>query len=191
MDVDIDFRTDFDPLNHFPEMIRASMVKQGELVKHPAGAYLQTIPIDKMTGLAAIPYEEAEALGYTKIDFLHLTILDHFSNKHEIRTLLRSEPDWSLLEDNKVVEKLFQLRRHFDVVNQIKPKNVEEIADCIALIRPGKRQLLSKYLKDKESIRPFLYRQEGDSKSAFRRAHSIAYALTIILQLHLIKGNIL
>ena len=45
MDVDIDLATDFDPLDHF-KAIRASMVKNGKLIKHNAGVYFQHIPVD-------------------------------------------------------------------------------------------------------------------------------------------------
>jgi len=191
MDVDIDFRTDFDPLDHFKTAIRASMVKNGELVKHPAGAYLQTMPVDKVTGLAAIPYDVAEEIGFTKIDFLHLSILDHFESKEEIRVLLESPPDWFLLNSAEVVGKLFQLHRHFDIVSAVKPRSVQELADCIALIRPGKRNLLQPYLKRREGTRLDLYKPSPDGKYHFKKAHALAYALTIVLQLHLIQGGIL
>lgn len=191
MDIDIDFRTDFDPLKYFNNAIRASMVKDHQLIKHPAGAYFQPIPVDSVTGLAAIPYEQAEELGYFKVDFLHLSLLDCFENKTQIRTLLKQEPDWSLLEDKNVVEKLFQIRNHFDLVSQIKPRSVQELADVIAILRPGKRKLLKEYLKDQKKVRPFLYRQNNEDKSAFKVSHSIAYALNIVLQLHLITGGIL
>lgn len=191
MDIDIDFQTTFDPLTIFTNGIRASMVKNNELVKHPAGVYLQSIPVDSVTQLAAIPYEQANELGYFKIDFLHLSILDNFETKQQIRTLLKKSPDWSLLEQKEHVLKLFQLHRHFNLVSQIRPQSVEELADCVALIRPGKRVLLPAYLKDKNDVRRFIYRQGDDDKSAFRKSHAIAYSLTIVLQLHLIKGGIL
>ncbi len=99
MDIDIDLKTDFDPQKYFKEAVRASMVKNGELIKHPAGAYFQPIPVDSVTGLSAIPYEQAEEAGYFKIDFLHLSTLDFFDNKQQIRTLIKKEPDWLLLQD--------------------------------------------------------------------------------------------
>jgi DNA polymerase III alpha subunit len=191
MDVDIDFKTDFDPISYFKEAVRASMVKNGELVKHPAGAYFQSIPVDPITTLSAIPYDKAEEIGYFKIDFLHLSLLDYFDNKQQIRALLKKDPDWSLLQDPSVAGKLFQIHRHYNLLSQVKPKSVEELADCIALIRPGKRALLQSYLKDPAKIRPFIYRRDADDKSAFRKSHSIAYALTIVLQLHLIKAGIM
>ncbi len=191
MDIDIDFQTTFDPLNYFKKAVAASTVKDGELTRHNCGAYLQNIPKDPITGLAAIPYEEAEHLGYFKIDFLHLAILDYFESKQQIRALLKTPPDWSLLEREEVVVKLFQIHNHFKVVYQIKPKSVQELADTIAIIRPSKRRLLADYVKNKEQIRHLLYRQSNEDKSSFKKGHALSYALTIVLQLHLIKAGIL
>lgn len=191
MDVDIDFRTDFDPLDIFPEAVRASRVQNGELKPHTAGAYFQQMPKDTITGLAAIPYEEAENIGYFKIDFLHLSFLDNFESKDEIRVLLKHDPDWLLLQSPDAVSKLFQLHNHFDLVSKVKPQSVQELADCIALIRPGKRYLLNAYLKDRNAIRKELYVAPEDGRAWFKKPHAIAYALTITLQLHLIKAGAL
>jgi len=191
-DVDIDFRTDFDPVKVFPQVTPASRVYEGHLVKHPVGVYFQEIARDPLTGLAAIPYEEAEELGFVKIDMLHLSLLDYFEDKKEIKALIRREPDWSLLEKREVVEKLFQLRKHFDVINTIRPKSIDELADAIAIIRPGKRYLLDAYLKDRDLIRKkILYVKTEDGKNYFKRSHAISYALNVVLQLHLIKAKIL
>lgn len=190
MDVDIDFRTDFDPLTYFKEAIRASMVKDGELVKHPAGAYFQPIPVDPITNLAAIPYDKAEEVGYFKIDFLHLSMLDYFDDKQQIRVLIKKEPDWLLLQSPDVVAKLFQVRRHYTLLAKVKPKSVQELADCIALIRPGKRHLVDAYRKDPNAVRKELYRKP-DEGYYFKKSHAIAYSLTIVLQLHLVKAGIL
>lgn len=185
-DIDIDFPTHFDPQQHFKNAVAASMVKNNELVKHPCGQYFQHIPVDKQTGLSAIPYEEAEVLGYFKIDFLHLSLLDQFSSKTEIRQLVKKDPDWSMLLDPTVVEKLFQIHRHYDLLSKVKPQSVEELGDCIALIRPGKKHLLAPYLKNKTATRVELYRKSDDGYY-FKRSHALSYALTITLQLHLLK----
>ncbi len=191
MDIDIDLQTNFDPLDIFKEATRASMVKNNDLIKHNVGVYFQTIPVDSMTGLAAIPYEQAEEVGYFKIDFLHLSLLDEFETKYEIRELLKHEPDWSLLLKEDVVEKLFQIHRQYNLVSKLAPKSVEELADCIALMRPGKRHLVDAYIKDKTLIREELYRKPEDGKYYFKKPHAISYALNIVLQLHLIKGSII
>lgn len=190
MDIDIDFQTTFDPRRIMRQAIPASMVKNDELVKHPCGHYFQTIPVDEETELAAIPYEQAEQLGYFKIDFLHLSTLDHFKSKDEIRQLLTQEPDWRLLLDPDVVAKLFQISKHYNLISKIRPKSVQEVADCIALIRPGKRHLIDQYLRNKEAVRKELYRRSDDGYY-FKRSHAISYALTIVLQLHLIARGTL
>ncbi len=192
MDVDLDFPSSFDPVEYFQQAVRASIVKKGELTKHPVGAYLQNIPRDPVTQLSAIPYEEAEQVGYFKIDFLHLSLLDDFATKEEIRTLLKIEPDWTLLQDEEQVTKLFQIHKHFKILTKIKPTSVQELADCIALIRPGKRHLLDAYTKNKLVVRQELYRRpDEEGQYYFKKGHAVAYALNIILQLHLIKGGIL
>lgn len=190
MDIDIDFPTSFDPLTIFGG-VRASMVKDGRLVKHPAGVYLQNIAVDPITRLSAIPYDKAEELGYFKIDFLHLHVLDNFSSKDEIRQLIKIPPDWSLLENKQVVETLFQISNHYNILKQVKPKTIQELADCIALIRPAKRHLLKEYTENKEEIRKSLYTRPDNDQYYFKKGHAISYALTIVLQLHLIKGGII
>lgn len=189
-DIDIDFPSSFNPQHLFENAVQASMIKKNELVKHPCGMYFQNMAVDPITGLAAIPYEEAEVLGYFKIDFLHLTVLDSFKTKSEIRQLLKKEPNWDLLLNEQVVLQLFQLNKHTALLQQIKPRSIEELADTIALIRPGKRILLDSYLRDRKGTRPKLYRQTADDKSSFRKGHALAYALTIVLQLHAIEQKL-
>lgn len=190
MDIDIDTPSAFAPLNFF-DVTQASMVKDGMLVKHPCGTYFQNVPKDKLTGLAAIPYEAAESAGFFKVDFLHLSLLDYFSSKEEIRFLISLEPDWSLLDRQDVVEKLSQLHRSYKVVKQIRPRSIQEVADTIALIRPAKKHLLGAYITDREKTRKELYAKPNNDAAYFKRAHAVAYSHNIVLQLHLIKGNIL
>jgi len=191
-DVDIDTASSFNPLDHFPTAINGSQINDGVIKKHNSGVYFQKIHKDKITGLSAIPFKEAEKLGYFKMDFLHLTLLDHFTSKEEIRELIKIPPDWSLLEDQENVERMSQIHRHFDIVYKIKPKSVNDISDIIALIRPGKRMLVDAYVQNKEITRKELYkRPEDSSKYYFKQSHAIAYALNIVLQLHLLKSGII
>lgn len=170
----------------FNQAIPASMVRDGELVKHPCGHYFQTMPIDPITGLAAIPYEEAECIGFFKIDFLHLAPLDQFKNKCQIRELISREPEWDLLLNETHVQKLFQVSKHPELMATLRPRSVQELADAIALIRPGRKQLLGAYLRNREAVRKELYSRPLP-KGCYKKAHAISYALTIVLQLHLIE----
>lgn len=190
MDIDIDVKTSFTPKELFDNTItHASIVENGKLKKHIVGNYFQNVPTDPITGLAAIPYDKAEQFGFIKIDILHLSVLDIFESKKEIKALLKKEPDWSLLLNKDVVSKLFHLSNHYDILKQIKPTCVLELADTLALIRPNKLCLIDKYIKDRDNVRKQLYTKTD--KSDLRKSHAIPYALLIVLQLHLIQANII
>ena len=132
MDVDLDTPTTFNPKDVFPTWVRASVVRDGKLTPHPVGVYPQAIPQDPLTKLSAIPYNEAETLGYLKIDFLHLKVYDNLLSRDQIQELVKLEPNWSLLELKYSHEKLFQMSKHGELLMMLKPKNIEELAvDCI------------------------------------------------------------
>jgi hypothetical protein len=188
-DVDIDLPTTFELSKIFPTAIRAAMLRDKKLVPHPCGGYFQDIPIDPISKLAAIEYSIAEELGCFKIDFLHVSVYDHFSSRKEIKEMLEHEPDWDLLNHPSVVQQLFQISKHFELIQQINPKSVIELADVMALIRPQKRFMLKHYLENPTKIRVELYKVDGTGY-AFKKAHACAYALIVVLQLHLIKGGI-
>jgi DNA polymerase III alpha subunit len=189
MDIDIDFQTTFKSEKIFP-WAKASMVRNAELRPHTCGVYPQTIPIDDVTGLAAIPYKEAEELGYLKIDALHLHLYDYFKSRDEIDALLEIEPDWGLLTIPSEQAKLFQLSKHGDVLSAVKPKSVEELADVLALIRPGKKQYVKLYNTQREATRRILYAKD-ESGYSFKKSHAVAYSLVIVLQLHLISAGLI
>src|SRR5574343_22615 len=152
-DVDIDIKPGTNIQQLFPKSIPASRLQDNKLQKHPVGIYLQNIPTDPITHLAANPYNNTEEYGYFKIDFLNLNLLEFFKSKEEISLLSQTEPTWKLLQDPEVVGKLFQLSKHFNIIQLIQPKSVEDLADCIAIIRPTKRHLLDEYIKDKYLVR--------------------------------------
>jgi DNA polymerase III alpha subunit len=189
-DIDVDVASTVNGIDIFPEWIRASNLLQNNLVAHPVGIYCQNIPIDPISEFAAIPYKQAEELGYFKLDFLHLKIYDHFESKEQIDELLNHEPEWALLRSPAVVKQLFQLGSHFDILNKVQPKSINDIADCIALIRPGKIHLLDKYLESKDYWRKVLYEQKEGDQYNYKKSHAIAYAHVIVLQLHLIAAGI-
>lgn len=184
MDIDIDIAPNVSPEKLF-NITHASQIVSGELKKHLVGIYFQNIPRDPISSLSAIPYDEAEEYGFYKIDMLHLNLLKKFESKAEIKTLLKKEPNWKLLENREVVEKLFHIGKHFDIVYSVKPKNILELADILALIRPSKYKLLNKYLKNKSFVRKELYTKR--EKSDLRKSHAVAYAMLIVLQMNLIE----
>jgi len=169
--------------------------KEGEIKKHQAGCYFQTMPTDPVTGLAAIPYDRAEDKGFYKIDFLRLNLLDNFESKEEIRELVKIEPDWDLLLDQSIYDRIFQLGQHYSLVSLIKPKSVPDVADCIALVRPGKWYLKEQYVnasnRGRQALRQELYEKPPNGGYYFKKSHATAYALTVKLQLHLFKSDLI
>lgn len=186
MDIDIDV-ADNKQVRDILQCIRASMIENDELIPHIVGIYLQNIPVDWETGLAAIPYNHADEYGFTKIDILNLALLKQFKNKSEIRDLLKKEPNWNLLQNKECVKNLFHVSKHFELLQKIKPRSVLQLADVLALIRPNKKQLITKYLNNPENVRKQLYTKMDASD--LRKSHAISYALNIILQLHLFELN--
>lgn len=186
MDIDIDVPSTFKADKLF-NIVKASTVEKNNLKQHQVGVYFQTMPKDPITGLAAIPYNEAEEYGFTKIDMIHLTLLNQFSSKEEMLALMEIEPKWELLENREFVSKLFHLKDQFELVYKVKPKSVIEIADVLALIRPGKTMLADKYIRNKNIVRKELYvkRAKGD----MRKSHAVAYALLIVIQMNMLEKN--
>lgn len=184
MDIDIDCWKHLVPEKVFPYWTRGSTVERGKLEKHIVGGYFQMIPKDQITGLSAIPYKEAEKLGFLKIDFLHLNLLDNINSKEQLRELASKEPNWDLLNDKTVVEKLFHISKHYDLVSIIKPRSIDTLADVLMLIRPGKLHLIDKYIESPEIVKSKLY--EKTLPSDLRRSHAIAYAVNIVVQLNLL-----
>lgn len=186
MDVDIDTAPDFKPSKIFPTWPRAMILKDGKMSAHPCGVYPQKMAVDPVTGFAAIPYDQAEDLGYLKVDFLHLSVYKHFNSRAEIDDLLKKEPDWSLLQLPSAQEKIFQLGKHGALLSDLKPRSIMELADIMALIRPGKKGFIGLYKKEREMARRVLFAKD-ESGYSFKKSHALAYSYVVHLQLHLIE----
>ena len=179
-DIDIDFKNRNDALAVLPH-ISASMVNQGKSTRHNTGIYFQNIPVDPLTGHASIPYSKAEDLGYFKIDLINNSVYEGVRDTAHLEALLATEPAWDLLDDPDVVSMLAHIHSHFDVVSAIKPKSVDDLAVVLALIRPGKKHLVS---KSRAEIDAEVWLPPSDGSYTFKRAHAYAYGLSIVVQLN-------
>lgn len=196
MDIDLDTPTTFSPLDVFPTFVRASVVQKGELSAHACGYYCQPVPIDKLTKLAAIPYNVADQYGYRKIDFLHLSTYDKITSPEHLKQLQTQEPNWNLLQDPFILEQIAHLGtkdedgklKHLKMVQMLNPRSIEDVADCLALIRPSKNHLLSDYIKDKQRVRAVLYDPPTNNQYYFKKSHAIAYAFNVVVELNMIKS---
>lgn len=188
MDVDFDLKPSFEILEHFNATLASKVSKNNTLEKHPCGAYFQKIAVDSITGLSAIPFKEAEEVGYLKIDFLSLNLLDYFQSTEQVWQLSELEPNWDMLEKKKTVQKLFHIANHFKLINKVKPRNIVELADCLALRIPSKKHLIESYMVNKVDTRLELYRKID--VFYYKKSHAIAYAHNVVLHMHLINYGI-
>jgi DNA polymerase III alpha subunit len=143
-DIDIDFpdRTKIlEKIKHVPAAIKD---ENGAFKKHNTGVYCHSIPDNPLTGLANIDYKEAENRGYFKIDFLNVSVYNDIKNEAHIDYLLAQEPLWDLLGEKDVCDQLFHVNGYHKLLQDLKPQNIEQLASVLALIRPGKRHLLTK-----------------------------------------------
>ncbi len=161
--------------------VKASRSDKDTLVRHPSGVYFQEIPVDPFSGCASIPYQEAGELGYFKIDFLNNSLYQDVRDENHLHDLVDREPEWSLLEEREIVGMLAHIGDHFGVVQAIKPQSVDDLAIVLALIRPGKKYLLG---QPRAVIDAEIWK--ASDEFTFKRAHAIAYAVSIAVQLNLL-----
>jgi len=181
-DVDIDManRDDFLKLvNHTP----ASIKKDSTFNKHNTGVYFQNIPNFPLEGYSTIDHKKAEQEGWFKVDFLNNHIYTGIQDETHLDKLVDTEPMWELFEHKEVVEQLFHISNHYEIIKQHLPNSLDQLAMILAIIRPGKRHLVG---KSWEQIEADVWVKPTDNSYFFKKSHSYGYALAIIVQLNLI-----
>tara|TARA_B100000959_G_scaffold149040_1_gene156417 strand:+ start:219 stop:794 length:576 start_codon:yes stop_codon:yes gene_type:complete len=178
-DIDIDLKNREDvlvKLKHIPASIITDTVK-----KHNTGVYFHDMPHDPSTNLSTINYKEAEDLGYFKIDLLNVNIYEYVKNEAHLNKLLERDPDWDLLLHKEIVQQLFHIHDHYDIVAQMQPRSIDQLAMVLAIIRPAKRPLLG---ESWPVILQQVWSKPKDNSYYFKKSHAISYAYAIIIQLN-------
>jgi hypothetical protein len=179
IDIDvIDRDTVLENLHH----IKASINKNGVYTKHNSGVYVHDIPSDAATNLSSIEYKEADDRGYFKLDFLNNSLYRGVKNEQHLIELMNKEPVWDLLQHKEVIENLAHVANHIDVLRTMRPQSVIELAEVLAIIRPAKRHLLGQV---PEVIKAEVWKKPTDDTYYFKKAHAVAYAVSIVVQLNL------
>ncbi|MCK5603886.1 hypothetical protein KAR91_18510 [Candidatus Pacearchaeota archaeon] len=180
-DVDIDVFDRsilLDKLRH----IGARINREDGYVKHNTGVYFQKIPYDPVTGMATFDHKEANDLGYMKIDFLNNSVYKGVRNEEHLKKLIAEKPQWDLLEHADIVANLVHIHDYADLVKRLKPTTLPQLAMILALIRPGKKHLQKKTWAE---IEKDIWIKPTDGSYFFKKSHSFAFALSIIVQLNL------
>jgi len=185
-DIDIDFLDRTDALNMLKH-VKASRLDGTKLVTHNTGVYLQSIPYDPVTNLSNIEYKQAEDRGYFKLDFLNVSIYKGVKDDAHLQYLMETEPLWDLLEQDDFTDLLFHVNGYGSLLRLMKPSSIEELAMCLALIRPAKKHLIGKAWTE---IGTEIWTKPENGEYYFKKAHAIAYAHVIVVQMNLICEQI-
>ena len=182
----IDFDVDIDMANRDNLLcvlrhIKGSIKRPDGMEKHNTGVYIQPIPHDPLTGLSTIDHKEAEDIGYFKLDVLNNSVYNNIESEQELNNLCKQEPVWELLSAKEIVEQLFHINNHYDIIEQHKPTNIDQLAMILAMIRPGKRYLVG---KSWEEIEKDVWKKPDNDTYFFKKSHAYSYAMAIIVQLN-------
>tara|TARA_X000000950_G_scaffold218249_2_gene262698 strand:+ start:57 stop:623 length:567 start_codon:yes stop_codon:yes gene_type:complete len=178
-DIDIDFadRTVvLDKIQH-----RVARLNTGK--KHNTGVYATEIPHNPINNLSTIDYKTAEDRGYFKLDFLNVSIYKDVKDETHLISLMRKEPLWELLEHQDFVDQVFHVSGHSDLLKQLKPTSVEQLAATLAIIRPAKRHLAD---KDWQTIMKEVWIKPTNGEYYFKKAHAVSYAIACVVHMNLI-----
>jgi DNA polymerase III alpha subunit len=185
-DIDIDFadrKKILDLIEHVPAAIKDN----DTFKKHNTGVYCHSIPYNPITDTASFDYKTAEERGYFKIDFLNVGIYKDVKNEEHLKYLLNKEPIWDLLLEDDFTNSLFHVNGHGSVLRQMKPRTILELAAVLAMIRPAKRYLIG---KDWNTVNAEVWVKPSSNEYFFKKAHAVAYASAVIVQMNLICENL-
>ena len=86
----------------------------------------------------------------------------------------------NVIKTNKVRKYLSEITSKF---YKLKPKNIEQLAAVLAIIRPAKRHLVD---SDWAKIEQEVWQKPLDNSYFFKKAHAFGYAHAIVLQMNLL-----
>ena len=181
-DIDIDFIDREQALSHFKH-IRARREEDGKVLKHNTGVYMHEVPFDPENNMCLVPYEEAEEQGLFKLDFLNVTLYKGIKNEAHLQKLMETEPLWELLEQDDFIDLLFHVNGHGNILRQMKPTSVEQLAAVLAMIRPAKRHLIG---QPWDTVLKEVWTKPEADEYFFKKSHATAYAVAVVVQMNLI-----
>lgn len=187
-DIDIDFGNR-DLALKLLDLTPASILRDEKLVRHNTGVYPTDIPTDPFLGIASIDYKTAEDLGYTKLDFLNVSLYTHIKNEEHLQELIAQEPEWDRLYDPEFCGKLIHIGNHYKTLLQF-PEAVNSIPRLmmfLAVIRPAKRHLIGLPWVE---VAKTIWDLPDDGSYGFKQSHSCAYAHLVVVHMNLIGEQI-
>lgn len=185
-DIDIDL-ADREQLMKLINCTPAQQLQQGQVRRHNSGVYVTDIPYDPINQCAAIDYEQAEQLGYFKIDLLNMSVYQLIKSPEHYKTMLAQEPQWSRLWTDPVwAKQLVHVGNYVDLLASMKPDTIPRMAAFISIIRPGKA-----HLQNRPWAEVFETVWDGDNSKGFvfKHAHAVGYAALVALHINLLNQH--
>jgi hypothetical protein len=185
-DIDIDFpdrNTALSVIKQHP----AGIIRDGKLIKHNTGVYVTDIPTDPFTGIACIDHKEAEDRGYMKLDLLNVSLYTQITSEQHLIDMMSREPEWDKLYDPEFCGKLIHVGNHYDLLLKMPEavNSVPRMAMFLALIRPGKRNLVGKSWAD---VAKTVWEKDVDDAYTFKKSHAVAYANLVVVNMNLLTN---
>jgi hypothetical protein len=185
-DIDIDL-ANRDQLLALIQATSARQMHQGQVRRHNSGVYVTDIPYDPVNACAAIDYEQAEQIGYFKIDLLNMSVYQLISDPAHYQQMLDLEPSWSRLwTDTNWAQQLVHIGNYTELLETMRPDSIPRMAAFISIIRPGKAHLQGRPWED-----VFASVWDGDASQGFvfKQSHAISYAALVALHMNLLNQS--
>ena len=185
-DIDIDF-ADRDLALKLIQYTSARQVVQGQVRRHNSGVYVTDIPQDPINGCAALEYEEAENRGYFKIDFLNMNVYKLIKDSAHYEQMLSATPPWDRLwQDAEWARQLVHVGNYTDLLKNMRPNTVPQMAAFISIIRPGKAHLQN---QDWKTVFGSVWDGNESQGYTFKKSHSLSYAMLVLLHMNLLNQD--
>jgi hypothetical protein len=178
-DIDIDFADRNIILNKIKH--RVARLDTGK--KHNTGIYVTEVPHNPVDNLTTIDYKDAEERGYFKLDFLNVNIYKNVKDEEHLQQLMEREPLWDLLTHKEFSDQLFHVAGHSTLLKEMEPKSLEQLAACLAMIRPAKRSLVG---QSWDTVMKNVWTKPTNGDYYFKKAHAMSYAMAVVVHMNLI-----
>jgi hypothetical protein len=184
-DIDIDVANRDQILDHLKHTA-ASIIRDGKITKHNTGVYFTEIPQDPFTGQSSLDYQQAEQLGYIKVDILNVGLYQQVKSEQHLQKLMNQEPEWDRLYDPEFCAKLIHIGAHYDTLIKMPEavNSIPRLAMFLALIRPAKRHLIGRTWQE---VAETVWERPADDSYYFKKAHAVGYAHLVAVNMNLLN----
>lgn len=152
--------------------------------KHNTGVYVNQIPVDPLTGIAAIDHKTADARGYFKLDFLNVGVYSSVNSEEHLLRLLETEPPWSRLwTDPEYSKKVIHIGNYYELLHRMMPDSIPRMAMFLSIIRPAKKHLQGLPWAE---VAKTVWDKNDEGLYGFKKSHAVSYAALVVVHMNLL-----